>query len=246
MQRYISSSTGRNVPGFCCICVEQVEEPLAAAHLLVEGRDQRARRPGALAAPGRVQHDVVEAGAKRIVRRAELLHRHAGCRAPPARTRAPRAPRARASSPGSGLRQRVAQPRQQLEQRRGGRGERRGADASNSPAHPATAAATRRKRPPRPARSGTASGGTARAGGAAAASPPGAGRMIVRSLSSGSANGLSLMIASLARPLSRGSPRAPIAGSGNRPTRGSRTRRRPASAASADCCGPVRNSDAPA
>ena len=35
--------TGRNRPGFCRIWLEQIEETLAAAHLLMEGRDERAR-----------------------------------------------------------------------------------------------------------------------------------------------------------------------------------------------------------
>ena len=76
-QRYISSSTGRKCAGVRLELVEQIEEALAAAHLLVEGRDQRARRPAAAAAPRRVQHHVVEAGAQRVMRGAELVDRHA-------------------------------------------------------------------------------------------------------------------------------------------------------------------------
>ncbi len=56
---------------------EQVEEPLAAANLLMKAGYQRALRPVAGAAPRRVQHHVVETGAECIVRRAQLIHRHA-------------------------------------------------------------------------------------------------------------------------------------------------------------------------
>ena len=40
MQRYISSMTGRNLPGLCAHLPQQIEEALAAAHLLMKGRDQ--------------------------------------------------------------------------------------------------------------------------------------------------------------------------------------------------------------
>src|SRR5215831_6814003 len=56
---------------------EQVEETLAAAYLLMKGRDQRARGPHPRAAPGSVQHRIVEACAERIMPRPNLLDRDA-------------------------------------------------------------------------------------------------------------------------------------------------------------------------
>src|SRR6185437_15842534 len=49
----------------------------AAAHCLMEGGHQRTRRPAAAAAPGRIQHDIVHTGAQGVMRRTQLLHRHA-------------------------------------------------------------------------------------------------------------------------------------------------------------------------
>ena len=107
---------------------EQIEEALAAAHLLVEGRDQRARRPGAAAAPGRVQHHVVEAGAQRVVRGAELIHRHAGI-ARRLLEGADLLDRALAQIAGIGLAVGVAQAAKELQQRRGGLDQRVEAEA---------------------------------------------------------------------------------------------------------------------
>ena len=111
---------------------EQIEEALAAAHLLVEGRDQRARRPGAAAAPGRVQHHVVEAGAQRVVRRAELIQRDAGV-ARCLLEGADLLDRALAQIAGIRLAVGVAQAAKQLQQRRGGLDQRVEAEADASP-----------------------------------------------------------------------------------------------------------------
>jgi len=97
--------------------LKQVEEPIAAAHFLVERRDQRARIPDAGAAPGRVEHDVVEARAQRIMRRAQQLDRHTR-RARVLLEGAHRLDRALAQLPRIGLGHGVAQARHQLQQRR--------------------------------------------------------------------------------------------------------------------------------
>src|ERR1700730_2008128 len=63
----------QELAGILAHLAEQVEETLATAHLLMKARDKRARGPGPRASPGRVQHHVVQAGAERIMRRAQQL-----------------------------------------------------------------------------------------------------------------------------------------------------------------------------
>ncbi len=175
---------------------EQVEEPLAAAHFLMEGGYQRAGRPGAAAAPWRVQHHVVQAGAQRVVSRPDLIHRHTAV--------------ARRLLEGANLldgalaqlrRIRlavgVAQAPEQLQQRCGCLDQRVGCRSwifSAASAVMGAAGAVRRRR--------QAVSPNADCGGAAGAAlrPPGTGRITVRSKSSGSENGLSLMVGPLIPP----------------------------------------------
>src|SRR5262249_49935223 len=102
---------------------EEVEETLAAAYLLMKGRDERARSPHAGAPPWRIQHRIVETCAQRIMRRPNLLDRNAEV-ASALFEMAHRAERALTQITGVRLIERVAQPREQLQQRRGDGDER--------------------------------------------------------------------------------------------------------------------------
>ncbi len=95
---------------------EQIEEPLAAADFLVEAGYQRACCPSAGAAPWRVQHHIVQAGAQRVMRWAKLVHRYAGV-ARRLLERADLLDGAFAEFAGVGLAVRVAQAAEQLQQR---------------------------------------------------------------------------------------------------------------------------------
>ena len=52
-------------------------ETLAAAHLLVEGGDERAGGPAAFMAPRGCEHHVIQAGTEGVMGRAELFHGYA-------------------------------------------------------------------------------------------------------------------------------------------------------------------------
>ena len=200
----------------------------------MEGRDQRTRGPTALTAPRRVQHDVVDAGAQRVMRRPQLLVRHAAV-ARGGLELAHLAHRALAQIVDIGRRQCGAQPPEQLQQGRGGDDQRIEAELDRfgtQPAHRrgsiadavARCVAARGGRRCRQAVTTGAPG--------AARRPPGAGRMTVRSESSGSAKGSSLI---------RGSPIVQAEGWEIHQLREWRSHPSSASAPSAGCRGRVRN-----
>ena len=162
----------------------------------MEGRDQRALAPGSAAAPGRVQHDVVEAGAQCVVSRAKLFQRHALV----ARLLLENPDLANGSLiEVAGIRRacRIAQARHELEQRRGG--DRKHVAADRHVLRPLRrhSGALRQAFACPMAAGRFAQRSAVRAAGVRRR--PGVGRMTVRLSSSGSAKGLSLMLASRQR-----------------------------------------------
>ena len=176
---------------------EQLEEAFAGDGSLVEERYQRVGVPHAGAAPGCVEHDVVDARAKRVVSRRQQLARQVEI-AHALLEIVHRPHRALAQFAGVRRIDRIGQPRHQLQQRRGR------ADKRVDPHRDGFGALADARRRGRldgsalPAVGAPVIGvpGRGAAGAAAAADlPPGLGRIIVRSLSSGSRKGLSLMAA---------------------------------------------------
>ena len=140
---------------------EQIEEALATGDVAVERRDHALARPNAVGAPWRVEDDVVDRGADRVMRGADTLRRHAAGE----RGLVEQLDRLD-DLDAQGVEVRLGaddpQPPREIEQRKPCRDERRHALAAEQPAVPGVG--RRRRPPPRSATAAPIEGAAAFAG----------------------------------------------------------------------------------